>query len=74
MVSLSWATLSTTPETGAVTFQRIVGRVRTILVPGKQGSCLIELMFGRVMEEFGYAQIAIGNPHGEFGPLKRLSG
>ena len=35
---------------------------------------MVQLVFGGVMQEVRYPQITIGNPHGQFGPLKRLRG
>ena len=44
------------------------------MVAGEQRPRLVELVFGRVMLELCGPQIAIGNPHREFGALKRLHG
>ncbi len=49
-------------------------RTGAVLVPGEQCPCLVDLMFRGVMQEVRCPQVAIGNPHGQFSPLKRLDG
>ena len=73
IVSLSCGTRSTRPATGAVTFQAPTRRRRR-RVPREQRARLIELVLGRVIEEFRRAQIAIGHALGERGALERLRG
>ena len=75
MVSLSWATRSTTPATGAVTFQLSVGRrLGVVAVSRSMAAHLLELVLGRMVLELGGAQFAIGDASRKLGTLQRLSG
>ena len=66
-------TLSTTPETGAVTFQRFGRRIRAVLDSGASSALrLIEFVLRRMILEFRGPQIAIGDPLCEFGAFQRL--